>query len=233
MNRIAFTLIELLVVISIIAVLAALLMPAMSMARDASRRSVCASNLRQIGMTVEAYTADNDGILMPVRFYKYQANGNVGSSHHWFTSLAPYHYGTRDGNWNNPGDLIADDKPRNTIFWSCPSWRIPRADNGNPQSWRIGVGMNRYPLLPDDSLDYLVSTQWKSVHIDRITHPSSRLLIADSGDFQIWLSSGNSVLSGFDLNRHRGAANVLYYDLHVAAQRDRSQALESVRRPGQ
>jgi prepilin-type N-terminal cleavage/methylation domain-containing protein len=64
-RRSAFTLIELLVVISIIAVLAAMLLPAIGMVRDSAKAQVCQSNLRQMGMATIAYSDDWEGMIPP------------------------------------------------------------------------------------------------------------------------------------------------------------------------
>ena len=65
----AFTLIELLVVIAVIAVLMSILMPALRMAKEQSKRAVCASNLRGFAMAVFTYAADHDEKIPPA-FYK-------------------------------------------------------------------------------------------------------------------------------------------------------------------
>jgi prepilin-type N-terminal cleavage/methylation domain-containing protein len=59
--RRAFTLIELLVVIAILAILMALLLPALVSARAQGRKAVCISNLHQLGIALQAYALDNDG----------------------------------------------------------------------------------------------------------------------------------------------------------------------------
>lgn len=103
--RRAFTLIELLVVIAIISILASMLFPAFSRARESARKIVCVSNLKQIGLGVAMYTQDYDELY---------PNGY------------PF--------WAVPG-LIADPKSpdllvnvvnpytKSTQVWTCISWQ--------------------------------------------------------------------------------------------------------------
>lgn len=110
-RRLGFTLIELLVVIAIIAILAAILFPVFARAKAAAKKTVCLSNMRQIGMAFEMYMADWDDRLPDRRDLKLSLPGGYRPWTTWppsdpragwaIIALAPY--------------------TKNDEIWMCPT----------------------------------------------------------------------------------------------------------------
>ena len=100
-RRRGFTLIELLVVVAIIAILAALLLPALGAARERARDLTCKSNLRQYSIAVNEYTDDNEGYY-PIMYKDSILTSTGWVVNTWRYRLEPYFPGIHK--WRCPSD---------------------------------------------------------------------------------------------------------------------------------
>ncbi|MCX5643872.1 MAG: prepilin-type N-terminal cleavage/methylation domain-containing protein [Phycisphaerae bacterium] len=140
-RRNAFTLIELLVVIAVIAVLMAILMPALSRAREQGKRAACLNNLRQLALSWNLYADDCDGKII---------NGNTAQGTPTVNrDIACWVY------WTDAATATEEQKVQGIrdglLFRYCPNeklYKCPTGIRGEFVTYSIPDTMNGYYYIP-------------------------------------------------------------------------------------
>jgi prepilin-type N-terminal cleavage/methylation domain-containing protein len=236
-SRGGFTLIELLVVIAIIAILASMLLPALSRAKARGQRQHCMNNLRQIGIFFQYFTEDNEDY--------FPAHRNQGDNSGSITAALTNWWGTT---------IVGRESGRSNLFRCASIGPKPRVDRGVRWQWRfdcheVGYGYNGYFLgrhphgvgEPTWQLQvgaYTFKSQYRYRRA-AIRSPSDSLLIGDKQPYNgggpngvVWGSSlwwptsamnqtGSSVFEGIDTTRHLGGSAVVFNDAHVEIKKDK------------
>ncbi|OGV49866.1 MAG: hypothetical protein A2017_13400 [Lentisphaerae bacterium GWF2_44_16] len=184
-----FTLIELLIVIAIIAILAAMLMPALSTARGMARRIKCTGNQKQIGIAMMMYVND---------YQNYMPRGG-SAGNYWYAQV-----GTYNDYLPNPHkyDYLSDEqrtvKMRGTIY-KCPS---------SAELSRSDYGINYY-LGNKTHLKFGFSSLNQSSPVGNVNSLSKTAWLTATGIY--FLRTAAVPVA----KRHSGGENFLFLDQHV------------------
>ncbi|NCO34434.1 MAG: hypothetical protein AUJ92_10130 [Armatimonadetes bacterium CG2_30_59_28] len=194
-----FTLIELLVVISIISTLASMLMPTFARAREQARKTVCMSNLKQVGTAMVMYNSDYDG-MYPVAwaFWGPVNSPALPSEPNLKTALDPY---------------IKNDQ-----IWWCPSWSGIYGMNawGNPD----GGGYDF--IVASATTEEMIATPGDNQSFSEaaLNRPAEYPLLWCGSHWTRSLNAHSGVpdVDFFD-NKGAGGTNILFADTHTKFQR--------------
>jgi prepilin-type N-terminal cleavage/methylation domain-containing protein/prepilin-type processing-associated H-X9-DG protein len=169
--RKAFTLIELLVVIAIIAILAAILFPVFAQAKEAAKKTVCLSNMKEVGLAVIMYLNDYDDV-----FPLSQHSPDLGQVPASAPQTVPWQYVTnpyvKNGNQTATPDTGSLEMTGGV--WNCPDFPVQK----EPRQYGINVH-----LAGDESVygydDF--GALYGSVSQTALSAPSDKVLIGEKG----------------------------------------------------